>query len=296
MRSLPGTPIPLAQRPTTGPRVVPPSSRHGRAEPTQGLRSPRLGAPLSGAGDYDPPAAAFGEEPAVGTTVGDRYVVREKIGRMGGGLLARALDLDVGTPVLVLVAPADQAPQLPTRRDELTVPRAPRSSRLATPQELGDWGGLRFCVFPHDQAVGLDELLNQAGGTLPPLHLSLLAAQGCVGLGALHTAGWLLGGVWGASARVDPWSMELKLLGWGIPSPAGPEFERRARAELRGLGRLLMGAGLKRWGVGSELKRLSPERDLMDLLGLLSSTEESTFLPGATDLAAAFGSVASTLR
>ncbi len=256
----------------------------------------RVEMPVHGSGEYEPPPADFGREPKPGTTVGDRYLVQEEVGRLGGALLARATDLDAGPPVLLLVAPFDQAPRLPVGAREVTVPRPPRSNRLLKAEEVGAWDGLRFCVFADDSSVGLDQLLTQAGGTLPPLHLSLIAAQGCVALGAMHEAGWLLGGVWGASVRVNPWSMEMRMLGWGVPSTPGPQFHQRARSELRAMGRLLMSSALKRWGVGSELKRLSPERDLMDLLALLASKEESTFLPGASDLAAAFGSVAATLR
>lgn len=261
--TLPPVAVPVA------PRFVP-ARPDAFVQPTQGLQldlrkgDVRARPPVAFADSWAPPSVPANQEPRPGQAVADRYVIHARIRALGNATLYRAVDMDLGTDVLLLVE-LEGLSGVGGGRREIRASAAPEHCALARQLEVGSWDGLRFASFDAIDGQPLNSLPLPAAGRLPGLHVATLASGALSGLAALHADGRLLGGVYPGSILVNPWGLDVHLVGWGTRADAR-RLSDRASSELRSLGRVLLrlrGAALDH----------PAERELDELLGLIASNE-----------------------
>jgi serine/threonine protein kinase len=128
---------------------------------------------------------------APGTSVGDRYVLREPVARGGMGEVWRADDLVLGRTVAVkvLLPSLSGDPGFAERfRTEARAMAALSDPRIVEVYDYGQADGIAYLVMPFITGESLHELLNRAG-PLPPREAMTIVAQAANALQLAHQSG-----------------------------------------------------------------------------------------------------------
>jgi serine/threonine-protein kinase len=131
-----------------------------------------------------PVAGAAGPAPAAGQRIGDRYVLRARLGGGATGAVWRAWDEKVEEELaLKLLVAGDAA----TLRREVALARRIAHPGVCRVYDLGEADGHRFLTMERIEGQSLRRLL--AAGPPPPGRAAALVDQLAAGAAAIHAAG-----------------------------------------------------------------------------------------------------------
>jgi len=128
---------------------------------------------------------------APGTSLGDRYVLREPVARGGMGEVWRADDLVLSRSVAVkvLLPSLSGDPGFAERfRTEARAMAALSDPRIVEVYDYGQVDGIPYLVMPFIKGESLHELLNRVG-PLPPREAMMIVAQAANALQVAHQSG-----------------------------------------------------------------------------------------------------------
>jgi len=128
---------------------------------------------------------------APGTSLGDRYVLREPVARGGMGEVWRAEDLVLSRTVAVkvLLPSLSSDPGFAERfRTEARAMAALSDPRIVEVYDYGQVDGIAYLVMPFIKGESLHELLNRVG-PLPPREAMMIVAQAANALQVAHQSG-----------------------------------------------------------------------------------------------------------
>jgi len=141
-----------------------------------------------------------------GDMIGSRYRVIELIGEGGMGKVFKAMDLEIGRPVVLkMIRPEFSShPDMIDRfRRELIMAREISNDHIVRLHDLGEAAGLRFITMNFIEGSTLEEILGQVG-TISPAKTVAIGLQICSALAAAHRKGIIHRDLKPQNIMIDP--------------------------------------------------------------------------------------------